>query len=214
MMIDIYNKVLQEVKEVFINFRKSHDWEHTERVLNLCLRIGGKEGADIEVLRFAAILHDIGREEQDKKKGLVCHAEIGAEMAKDILVKHNLNSEFIDKVIHCIKTHRFRGKNIPESKEAKILYDADKLDAIGAIGIGRAFVFAGEVGAKVHNKHADIENTKSYTEEDTAYREFMVKLRKIKDKMLTYEGKNLAQGRHDFMVEFFKRMDDEVEGKI
>ena len=88
------------------------------------------------------------------------------------------------------------------------------MDSIGAIGIGRAFVFAGEIGAKVHDKNVDIENTKSYSEEDTAYREYLIKLQFIKDNLLTIEGRRIAEGRHKFMVEFFERINREVDGEI
>lgn len=209
-----FDEIVKEVKEIFTNARKSHDWEHTERVYNMCMHIGNVEGANLDVLKFAAILHDIGREEQDKSHGKVCHAERGAELAEKILMKHNVDGQIINKVKHCIETHRSRGKKIPQSLEAKVLYDSDKLDSIGAIGIGRAFVFAGEVGAKVHNKSVDVKNTKPYTEEDTAYREFLAVLCKIKGRMLTKEGKRIAEGRHKFMVGFFERLNVEVDGEL
>ena len=207
-----FDDLIKEVKQNYFTARKSHDWDHTERVYNLSMHIGKIENADLEVLKIAAFLHDIGREMQDKSEGKHCHAEVGSVFARDILEKFQYPLEFIDRVIHCIETHRFRGKKVPHSLEAKILFDADKLDAIGAIGIGRAFVFAGEVGAKVHNKNVDIENTKPYTEEDTAYREFLVKLIKVKDRMLTDEGKRIALDRHNFMVKFFDRLNKEVDG--
>ena len=110
--------------------------------------------------------------------------------------------------------HRFRGNNPPETLEAKILFDADKLDAIGAIGIGRAFQFAGEVGARLHNPDIDPENTEPYTEDDTGYREFRLKLSKIKDRMLTSEGRRIAKGRHEFMEAFFDKFLLEYEGRV
>jgi uncharacterized protein len=97
--------------------------------------------------------------------------------------------------------------------EARTLFDADKLDSIGAIGIGRAFLFAGEVGAKLHNPGADLHNTQPYTQEDTGYREFKLKLSKIKGRMLTAEGKRLAEERHAFMERFFERLQQEYEGR-
>ncbi|MBW2651691.1 MAG: HD domain-containing protein [Deltaproteobacteria bacterium] len=207
-------QIKKEAKRYFENAKGSHDWEHTERVCNLCIHIGKEEKADIEILKLAAILHDIGREYQDKTNGRVCHAEKGALLARELLGKHAMDKERIDKVIHCIECHRFRGDRIPQSKEAKVLYDADKLDSIGAVGIGRAFLFAGEVGAQLHNIDVDVEKTEPYTKEDTAYREFMVKLKKVKDKMLTEEGKRIAEERHAFMEEFFDRLNKEVEGNL
>ncbi|MEW6623912.1 MAG: HD domain-containing protein [Bacillota bacterium] len=207
-------EIMLEAKNIFLKARKSHDWEHTQRVYNLCMHLGRTKGTDLEVLQLAAFLHDIGREAQDRSKGTICHAKKGAEMAREILRKYNFPENKISKVIHCIEAHSFRGGIAPRSKEAMILYDADKLDAIGAIGIGRAFVFAGEIGAKVHNKDVDIVNTRPYSEDDTAYREFMVKLRKIKDRMLTQEGKHIAEERHKFMVDFFDRLNKEVDGQL
>ena len=154
------------------------------------------------------------REQQDRTNGRICHAEQGASLARELLSQYSLDEETIGNIIHCIESHRYRGGTVPHTKEAQVLYDADKLDSIGAIGIGRAFLFAGEVGAYVHNSSAEIALTQPYTKEDTAYREFYVKLRYVKDTMLTDEGKRLARERHCFMEEFFSRLDKEVEGKL
>jgi uncharacterized protein len=214
-MTDLISKIREEAKVSLSSTRGCHDWGHTERVLCLCMHIGRKERADLEILEIATLLHDIAREEEFKSNGAICHAERGAEMARDILKRHNLSDDKIDRIVHCIESHRFRKEKRPNSLEAKILFDADKLDSIGAVGAGRAFLFAGSVGAKLHNhKVKDIEKTEAYSEEDTAYREFMVKLRKVKDKMLTEEGKRIAEGRHEFMVGFFDRMNKEVDGEL
>ena len=212
--MNLIEQIKEEVKSFFSDARGSHDWEHTERVYNICMHIGEKENADIEILKLAAILHDIGREEQDKLNGKVCHAEKGAILARELLEKYNLEKEKIDEIVHCIECHRFRGNKIPQTEEAKILFDADKLDAIGATGIGRAFLFAGEIGARLHNKDTDIEKTAPYSKEDTAHREFIVKLNKIRDRMLTQEGNRIAKERHDFMVDFFDRLNREIEGEL
>ncbi len=209
-----FEQIRDEAKSYFHGAAPSHDWNHTERVYELCMKIGKKEKADLEILKLASILHDIGRLEQDKLKGKICHAEKGAILAKDLLKKYNFSEEIISEVVHCVECHRFRDNKVPQSKEAKILYDADKLDAIGAIGLGRSFSFAGEVGAEVHIKNLDVENSRPYTKEDCAYREFLVKLNKVKDKMLTSEGKKLALDRHNFMVEFFERLNKEVDGEL
>ncbi|MBW2343587.1 MAG: HD domain-containing protein [Deltaproteobacteria bacterium] len=208
-------------KKCFSNSNGSHNWEHTCRVYNLCIHIGQKERADMEVLKIAAYLHDIGRSRQDKSKGTICqdkskgticHAVKGAEMAKSFLDEYEIPEDQEKNIIHCIRSHRFRGNLRPETLEAKVLFDADKLDAIGAIGIARAFQFAGEVGAKFHNPDVQPEHTEPYTEEDTGYREFKLKLGKIKDRMLTDEGRHMAQDRHAFMESFFERFLQEHEG--
>ena len=214
-MQNLIEKIRIEAKGIFSTAKGSHDWEHTQRVLNLCMHIGKKENANMEILQLAAILHDIGRGLQDKSNGKICHAEKGAILAKGLLKRYNVDEGKINEIIHCIESHRFRNNKAPETREAKILYDADKLDAIGATGIGRAFLFAGEVGAKLHNdRDVNIEKTKPYTKEDTAYREFMVKLKKVKDTILTNEGKRIARERHDFMIKFFDRLNKEVEGEL
>lgn len=206
--------VTEDAKRILTSAKGSHDWDHTERVRRLCMRIGRKEKADLAILEIAAILHDIGRGYEDRTNGRVCHAEKGASMARKILAKHSFSEDEIEKIAHCIETHRFRGNKVPQSKEAKVLFDADKLDSIGAVGIGRAFLFAGEIGARLHNSDTEIEKTKQYTREDTAYREFMVKLKKVRARMLTREGRRIAEERHEFMVGFFARMNKEVSGKL
>ena len=215
LLMDKLSLVREETKKLFFGASGSHDWDHTLRVYNLCKHIGEKEGADMKILLLAALLHDIGRGEQDKSKGEICHAELGTKMAPKILEKHGFDSKTIDSVVHCIERHRFKRGAAPESLEAKVLFDADKLDSIGAIGIARSIHFSGEHGAKVHNHdHPDIENTKEYSEEDTAYREFNVKLKKVKDRMLTEEGKRIAEGRHEFMISFFNQINREVDGEL
>ncbi len=193
--------------------RGSHDWEHTLRVCRLCEHIGRVESADMDVLLIAACLHDIGRSSQDASNGAVCHAQKGAQMAEPVVEKLPLSDKQKENVIHCIRSHRFRGNHGPETKEAKVLFDADKLDAIGAVGVARAFLFAGEVGAMLHNPEMNIEDTRPYSIDDTGYREFKVKLCKIRDRILTKEGKRLADERHRFMEEFFKRFLKEYEGE-
>jgi uncharacterized protein len=178
------------------------------------LRIGKKEGADLDILKIAAVLHDIGREEEDSSNGRICHGERGAELAGTLLERQGFSGEVIGRIVHCIETHRFRRNRRPESLEAKILFDADKLDSIGAVGIGRAFLFAGEVGARLHDPDIIVSRTKPYSREDTAYREFLVKLRKIQGRMFTHEGKCIAGERHKFMVEFFARLNKETQGDL
>lgn len=199
-------------KKCFSNSLGSHDWEHSRRVYNLCMHIGQAEAADMEVLKMAAYLHDVGRSYQDESRGTICHAEKGAEMATQLLETSPISHEQKANVLHCIRSHRFRGNCQPETLEAKILFDADKLDSIGAIGIARAFQFAGEVGAKFHNPNLSPEETRPYTDEDTGYREFKLKLSQIKDRMLTTEGRRMAEERHGFMEKYFERFFQEYEG--
>ncbi len=200
-------------KRLFKGARASHDWEHTLRVCRLCRGMGPLEGADMEILLTAAYLHDIGRNCQDASNGVLCHAQKGARMAEPIVASLGLSRNRQENILHCIRSHRFRGNCRPKTIEAKVLFDADKLDAIGAVGIARAYLFAGEVGARLHNPFVKIEATRPYSNNDTGYREYRVKLSKIRDRMQTKTGKRLAEDRHRFMEAFFKRFQEEHAGK-
>ena len=197
----------------FQGARGSHKWDHTLRVCRLCEHIGTIEGVDMDVLLTAAYLHDIGRSFQDDSNGAVCHAKKGVLLAGPIVERLPLSESQKKNILHCIRAHRFRGDREPETPEAKVLFDADKLDAIGAVGVARAFLFAGEVGARLHSSEINIEDTAPYSIDDTGYREFKVKLCKIKDRILTREGRKLAVDRHRVMEEFFNRFLEEYEGK-
>lgn len=193
----------------------SHDQGHIERVFNLCMHIGKKEGADLEILGLAALFHDMGRAHEADSKGKVCHAEKGAVLARALLERYGVDETKIGEVVECIRGHRFRGGKRPATKEGRVLFDADKLDAIGAIGIGRAFLFAEEIGANLHNDgQTDVSRKKPYTKDDTAYRELVVKLRRIKARMFTEEGRRLTKGRHRFMTSFFRRFQKEIQGSL
>ncbi|MBR9678323.1 MAG: HD domain-containing protein [Nanoarchaeota archaeon] len=192
-----------------------HGWDHVLRVRNLALHIGAEEGADLEALEIVAYLHDVMRNQEMENKGGFCHAEKGAEIADRFL--KSIGYEKREEVVHCIKTHRFHGENIPETLEAKVFYDADKLDSIGAIGIARTYSYNGEKGspvfAEVPDNYIPQGNTR-YHPEHTAVHEYVCKLSKVKDKMLTDTGREIAEQRHAFMQEFFKRLEAEVRGEL
>ncbi len=202
-------RTLEEVaafaRQRFDGARGSHDWGHTRRVHAISMRIGRQAAADLAVLGPAAYLHDIGRYRQDATGGAVCHAREGAAIAADLLADYPLTPAQLENVLHCIVSHRYRGDRAPGTLEARILFDADKLVASGAGGIARTFLFAGEVAATLHNPEVAPEDTAPYTADDTGYREFKLKLSKIKDRMLTEEGRRMAAGRHRFMERFFER---------
>lgn len=205
-------RIRTEARRLLEDSRGSHDWDHTERVFRLCLRIGRKEGADLGVLKLAALLHDVGRNKEDASNGRICHGRTGAAFARRILKAQGLAEDTVERVAHCVRAHRFRKGVLPETLEARVLFDADKLDSIGAVGVGRAFLFAGEVGARLHDPAVDVARTRPYTREDTAYREYLVKLSRVKDRMFTGEGKRLARERHRFMTAFFRRLNKETKG--
>ena len=192
----------------------SHGPDHSERVFQTAMIMGRQLNAHLVILAPAALLHDIGRKQENQTRGAVCHARIGAELTAPLLERLDYAEDDIRAICHCIRTHRYRGEDRPESLEAKILFDADKLDSIGAIGIGRAFLFAGQMGARLHNPDLEPTQTAAYSIEDTAYREFRVKMSRVHTQMLTPIGRQLADQRHAFMETFFDQLTQETKGCI
>jgi uncharacterized protein len=185
----------------------SHDIDHTLRVRDLSMKIWKIEWADLEILEIAALLHDIWRPKEFETKWEICHAEYWSQLAKQFLQDIWFDDEKTDKITYCIATHRLKKWEQPETLEAKILFDADKLDCIWAVWIWRAFMCAAEIWSKLHNdKWTNIENTKEYSKDDTAYREYILNLRKVKDKMFTETWKRLAEKRHNLMEVFFDEL--------
>ncbi|MDD5739050.1 MAG: HD domain-containing protein [Candidatus Pacebacteria bacterium] len=216
--IKIIEEIEKEAKKYFKGASGCHDWSHVERVKNLALRIGKIEKANLELLEVAVLLHDIGRRDEMKAQGAFCHAIQSGKIARKILPKYGFNQKTINEIAHCIEAHRYRNDIIPNTIEANVLYDADKLDSIGAIGIGRAFLFAGNAGSNVmyNGKEKELaKNNKNYTyhKDDSAVLEYEVKLKNIKNKILTKEGKRMAITRHKFMENFFTTFWQEIEGK-
>lgn len=181
----------------FFEREGTHGFSHVERVFNLCLHIGREEGADLEILALAALLHDIARPLEDAGK-VEDHAAEGARIAKRFLLGLGYPPEKAEAVAHAIEAHRFSRGPEPQTLEAKILSDADKLDAIGAIGVARVFMYSGEHGR-------DIEASLKHFEE---------KILKLKDLMYTETAKRMAEERHRFTVEFIERIRREIEGEL
>lgn len=199
------------VKTKLANAPGCHDYAHTLRVLhNAELLLKTERGADSFVVRTAALFHDFARPEELASNGKDDHAQLGAELVRIELEQLGCEPDFVDHVTSCIRTHRYRGKLVPESLEAKIVYDADKLDSTGAFGIARAFHFAGRIGACLHNTAEEAVNSSAYGKNDSAYREYLVKLRHLPGKMLTGSGRELAKERSAFMDEFFARLNLEA----
>lgn len=212
-------KIRVKAKAYFKDASGCHDWTHVERVVKLAMKIGKIEKTDLDVLEVAALLHDIGRKEEMKSKGSFCHAEKGAEMARVVLDSLKIEKETIDRICHCIISHRNRNNHLPKTIEAKVLFDADKLDSIGAIGVARDFLFAGYAGSKNlytgnEKKISKQKKNYSYTKEDSAILEYEIILKKIKNKMITKTGKKYAIERHNYMRNYFIRFWKEVEGKL
>jgi len=181
----------------FFEREGTHGFSHTERVFNLCLHIGKDEGADLEVLALAALLHDVARPLESAGK-VEDHAAEGARIARHFLRSIGYPEVKAEAVAHAIEAHRFSRGPEPRTLEAKILSDADKLDAMGAIGIARVFMYSGEHGRSIEDSLAHFEE----------------KILKLKDLMYTETARRLAEERHRFTEEFIERIRREIEGEI
>ena len=208
----------EEARSHYQDNDASHDFEHVLRVLRMAEQIGEAEGADMVILRTAALLHDVARE--DERRNGACHAQLGARHARAILAGHP--EQLINAVVEAIATHRYRADAVPQSLEAQILYDADKLDAIGAIGIARAYAIAGVEGQRlwgqVPDGYAERGRTDGradgFDDEHTPVHEFIFKLARLKGTLFTDTAQRIAEERHSYMVGFFDRLKREVAGEV
>ena len=169
-----------------------HGFPHVERVYNLCLKIGKKLDADIKILKIAALLHDIGRKKEKEDEFKRNHAEISAELAVNFLtsVDIDLPEEHVEKIIHCIRAHSFSNKLKPKTLEAKILSDADKLDALGAIGLYRTIGFTVKSKGGVDQVIEHLEN----------------KIMKLRNQMYLDVSKKIANERERIISNFYKKI--------
>ena len=189
----------------------AHDTEHVYRVLFNALAIAQAETeVDYDVLITACLLHDIGRKEQFADP-TVCHAAAGAEKAFRFLTENGFPPEFAEQVRHCILTHRFRKALPPQSIEAKILFDADKLDVTGAIGIARTLMYKGDMAEPLYHVLPGGEISDG-TEDlgPSFFREYKFKLEKLYDKFYTARGAELARSRQQIAASFYESLYREV----
>lgn len=203
----------------------AHNLDHVMRVYNLCLMISKyEESVDLDILIPAALLHDIARvEESGDKTGKNDHALLGSEIAENILKDLEYEEEKIEKIKHCIITHRFRTGNEPRTIEAKILFDSDKLDAIGAVGIARTFMLSGQCGQRLELNNSISDYLNYNTTENGRIKdmskhnpiiEYEVKLKKIPDKLYTKKAKELGEDRIEFMEQYFNRLKLELQCNV
>ena len=208
---EAFRRLAGTVREKLERASGCHDFDHTLRVLrNAELLAKELPAADLRIVRLAALLHDFARPEEMAAKGKLCHAVLGAELVRPLLAEAGFEPETVDRVSQAVLTHRYRANRIPATLEAQIVYDADKLDSLGAVGIGRAFLFAGREHARLHNTREEALGSAEYSREDTAYREYLVKLSKLPGCMLTAPGRRIAGERAGFMHEFFDLLNSET----
>jgi uncharacterized protein len=207
----MYNKIKNYMYECMKD--AAHDTEHIFRVLYLSLDIASKisKNINIDILIASCLLHDIGREEQYKNQN-VCHAEAGGIMAKEFLLKNGWSEKDACHVKNCISTHRFRGNNIPETLEAKILFDSDKLDAVGCLGISRTLMYEGIVGNNLYEINNDkICFGEKKNDKETFLKEYNNKLKNLYDNFYTEEAAEMAKKQKECAQLFYNNLVDQIK---
>jgi len=222
MDIDIKYIRIQKIVEKELTC-SAHNLDHVYRVYRLCKYLAQyEENVNVDVLLISALLHDIARvKESNDNTGEIDHAVLGSQMAAEILKNLGYEDEFIGKIKRCIKAHRFRTGNKPETIEEKILFDSDKLDAIGAIGIARTFMLSGQFGQslsidKPSNNYMK-ENTAGNgrlkdVSKHTPFIEYEFKFKKIPNQLYTKKGKEIGEKRLKYMEEYFNKLKNEING--
>ncbi|QDH22734.1 HD domain-containing protein [Saccharibacillus brassicae] len=189
-----------------------HDWWHIRRVTELAKRIGAAEGADLFICELAALLHDLADEK------LVADPESGIRRTANWMLEHGVAEADTDRIMEIIATMSFKGgSGRPMSTlEGRVVQDADRLDAIGAIGIARTFVYSGKKGRPMHDPNLPVRQNMTPEEyrsgNDTAINHFYEKLLLLKDRLNTPCGRRIADSRHAYMEEFLERFDREWNG--
>lgn len=212
---EIIKRTADYVKSRLDGEGSGHDWWHIYRVWKNALHIGKKECADLFVVQLAALLHDIAdwkfHEGDDS---------IGPKLAGEWLEKLDVDENIISNVCEIIKGISFKGAGVKskiKTKEGMVVQDADRLDAIGAIGIARAFAYGGHKGREIYNpnikpeKHETFEQYKN--NKGTTINHFYEKLLLLKDLMNTPSARKIAEERHSFMEQYLDRFFKEWEGK-
>ncbi len=211
---DVVTRTAVHVQALFSGEGPGHDWFHVDRVRQTALRLGKEESADLFVVELAALLHDIA---DWKFHGGDEHA--GSRAARTWLEGLHVESDVVDHVCTIIDDLSFKGAGVTspmKSREGMVVQDADRLDALGAIGIARAFAYGGARGREMYNPaavpqlHATFEEYKAA--QGTTLNHFHEKLLLLKDRMNTASGKKMAEERHAYMQAFVDRFLREWEG--
>jgi uncharacterized protein len=219
--------IRERAASYFDGLSPCHDFQHVRRVVATAKRLadetergvhGPARDVDRDVLVAAAWLHDVGRAKESRGE-IDCHAEWGASEARDVLRDLGdgddgavgVDDAFLDAVAHCVRAHRFSNDVAPESLEAQLLSDADNLDATGAVGVARAFAYAGEYETTLHDPDLPPSEDGSAAGE-TAFNHFHKKILHLEDRMYTDAGGALARDRHAYVEDFLDRFEREADG--
>jgi len=195
-----------------------HGFDHVLRVLRAAMKIGEELKADLGILHAAALLHDaVGANPSDEtEKGKrSSHEDDSAEFARTILESEGWPEDRVEQVLECIRAHRYRGRERPESLEAQILFDADKLDVNGAFGAARTLGYAIQAGQPFYASPSEQFLKTGETEPGeahSAYHEYLFKLRRVKERLYTVPARRMAKRRHEVLTLFFEQLAAEAEG--
>lgn len=209
---------IEEARAWYPDLDPVHGFDHVLRVYRMAERLAEAEGGDLEIVRAAALLHDAeGSATSGGEIGRSNHHHASSEFACRVLQAEGWRPERIAAVQHCIRAHRFRDNSEPpETLEARILFDADKLDVIGAVGVARTIAFDVVVGQPIYfQPSARFLQTyeKDPGEPHSSYHEYLFKLSRIKERLYTATARTIAEGRHGFMAEYFARLEAEERGE-
>ncbi len=205
---------LEQARAWYTDADPIHAFDHIERVYHMAQRLAQAEGADLEIVSAAALLHDaLGTTPGHSSR--TNHHHDSAAFAAEILAAEGWTEQRIAAVQHCIRAHRFRNGEPPQTIEARILFDSDKLDVLGAIGVARTIGYAALAGQPAYavpsQKFID-SGEEEPGEPHSAYHEYLFKLRRIKERLLTSTARALAEERDIYIRDYFIRLESEIQG--
>lgn len=206
---------LEQARTFYADADSAHDFEHILRVMRMAEHLARAEGGDVDVVRAAALLHDIARHDEDHGSSGADHAVVSAMDARSFLLENGADANFAERVADAIRSHRFRSTLSPTTLEGKILFDADKLDSIGAIGVARAYAVCGLVNQKLYSEPEAnaVATRQQHNDGHSPVDEYHVKLKHLRERLFTPAAQRIAEERDAFMREFFERLTREVHGE-
>ena len=219
-MDDEFFERLRERVLPYFESGDGHGFDHVDRVYNMALKISESEDVDMDVVRAAVLLHDVARHKEDKINvpvgsiGNICHAEEGAKMAPGILREMGFPEEKVEKVVRAIAVHRYSKKLKAESREAEILQDADRLDALGAIIIVRMAQATVKWNIPFYDKKIPVKDVYDGGKSNAINHIYEKILKLDPESFKTDRAREIARGRYDFVREFAERYVKEVEGEL
>lgn len=212
---EVIVKTVEMVRDKFLNESSGHDWWHIGRVWQLAKRIGSEEKADMLIVELAALLHDIADWKVNEGD-----LRAGGRVSRKWLESIGVEEEVIAKVVEIVDNVSYKGAGVEDKMgtlEGQVVQDADRLDAMGAIGIGRVFMYGGNKGREMYDPDSKVVDTKDFetykTAGQTSINHFYEKLLLLKDRMHTQTGKKLAHERHLYMEKYLDQFYAEWKGE-